>query len=114
MQLEEQDLAGMRSEAVLRIARSMLSEDGAVNISGLMEASKDESVRRALGELAVEQVPANGLSPEDCVRELKCVPLRARMAQIQRDLSQASGEALDDLLREKNLLSRRMATLAGG
>jgi hypothetical protein len=42
---------------------------------------------------------------------LKRVPLKARMAEIQRGLAAASGQALEALLQEKLQIGRRMANL---
>ena len=51
------------------------------------------------------------MTPGDCARELKCRPLKARMAEIQRDLGRASGPDLEALLEEKLQLKRQMAGL---
>ena len=51
------------------------------------------------------------MTPEDCVRELRCGPLKARMAEIQKDLARASGADQEALLAEKLTLKRRMTTL---
>ncbi len=55
-------------------------------------AELDEDARRVMSEIAVEGVPEEGLSAEDCVRELRRQPLKARMAEIQKRLAGASGE----------------------
>ncbi|HEX5688069.1 MAG TPA: hypothetical protein VFY73_28965, partial [Ideonella sp.] len=47
----------------------------------------------------------------ECVKELKSWPLKARMAEIQKDLPKASGAAQEALLAEKLELKRRMSTL---
>jgi hypothetical protein len=59
----------------------------------------------------VEGGPTVGVTPLDCVRELKALPLRARMAEIQKGLKSASGDSLDALLREKNQIKRLIASL---
>jgi hypothetical protein len=64
-----------------------------------------------MSEIAVEGVPAEHLSAEDCVRELRRQPLRARMAEIQKQLAGTSGEAQEALLAEKTRLVRQMAGL---
>jgi hypothetical protein len=59
----------------------------------------------------VEGVPASASSAADCVRELRCQPLRARMDAVQKALQSASGDGLNALLTEKNDLRRRIAEL---
>ena len=111
--LEEADLDGLGSAPVLRAARA-LSDEGRPLTASALEArlvQGDEETRRLLTEVAVQALPENGLRPEDCVRELKCIPLRSRMAQIQKDLAHASGPDQEALLAEKLTLKRRMATL---
>jgi hypothetical protein len=76
-----------------------------------LAADVDDDARRLLSEIAVVGVPADALSARECVREIQRLPLRARMAEIQKSLSQARGEALETLLAEKTRLVRRMASL---
>jgi Tfp pilus assembly protein FimT len=45
------------------------------------------------------------------VREIRRLPLRTRMAEIQKSLREARGEAVETLLAEKTRLVRRMASL---
>ena len=54
--------------------------------------------------------PSDGVAPEDCVRELRCGPLKARMAEIQKDLARATGADQEALLSEKLMLKRRMTS----
>jgi hypothetical protein len=70
-----------------------------------------EDVRRILTEIAVEGPPSEGLTALSCARELKSLPLKARMAEIQRNLGTARGEGLEALLQEKLQLRRLMANL---
>ena len=65
---------------------------------------------RMVREVAMEGV-TQGADPGECVRELRRLPLRTRMAEIQRDLPQARGQAEEALLEEKLRLKRRMAEL---
>ena len=69
-------------------------------------ASEDDS--RLLRELAVRPIPVEA-APAECVAELKRRPLRARMAEIQKELPRAQGPAQEALLAEKLLLTRQMA-----
>jgi hypothetical protein len=64
-----------------------------------------------MSEIAVEGVPTEGISAEDCVRELQRQPLKARMAEIQKRLAGTSGDAQEALLAEKTRLVRQMAGL---
>jgi DNA primase len=108
--LQEADLQGLRSEEVLRAAKNLAGAGRAVASEALAESLGEES-RRMLREVAVEGPPTTGVTPADCARELRCRPLKARMAEIQRDLGGASGSALEALLEEKLQLKRQMAGL---
>ena len=108
--LQEADLQGIRSEEVLRAAKNLAAAGRAAALEALSESVGDES-RRMLREIAVDGPPTTGVTPADCARELRCRPLKARMAEIQRDLGGASGTALEALLEEKLQLKRQMAGL---
>jgi hypothetical protein len=45
------------------------------------------------------------------VRELRCGPLKARMAEIQKDLARATGTDQEALLNEKLQITRLITTL---
>jgi DNA primase len=105
--LQDADLQGLRSEEVLRAAKGLAAGGRAVEAEALAGAVGDES-RRMLREIAVDGPPTTGVTPADCARELRCRPLKARMAEIQRDLGGASGPALEALLEEKLQLKRQM------
>jgi hypothetical protein len=77
----------------------------------LVLAELDEDARRLMSEIAVAGAPAEHLSAEECVRVLRRQPLEARMAEIQKSLAGASGDAQDALLAEKMRLRRQMAEL---
>ncbi|PYQ11600.1 MAG: DNA primase [Acidobacteria bacterium] len=108
--LQDADLQGLRSEEVLRAAKGLAAAGRAVAPETLGDAVGEES-RRMLREIAVDGPPTTGVTPADCARELKCRPLKARMAEIQRDLGRASGPDLEALLAEKLQLKRQMAAL---
>ncbi len=106
-ELDETDMAGLRSGALLRAARQLVAEGQAVTAEGLAGvASEDDS--RLLRERAVRPIPVEA-APAECVAELKRRPLRARMAEIQKELPRAQGPAQEALLAEKLLLTRQMA-----
>jgi DNA primase len=109
-EIDETDLAGLRAAPLLRAAQAVARRDERVTLAAV-QAELDEEARRLLAEIAVEGVPEEGLSAEECVRELRRQPLMARMAEIQKSLSGASGEAQDALLAEKMRLRRQMADL---
>ena len=77
----------------------------------LAQETNDEDARRLLSEIAIEGAPREGLAAQECVREIRRQPLKARMAEIQKRLAQASGESLEALLSEKLSLKRQMADL---
>jgi DNA primase len=109
-EIDESDLEGLKAGPILRVAQSLARRDQRVTLQGV-QAEIGEEERRLLSEIAVEGVPEEGLSAEECVRELRRQPLRAQMADIQKRLTGASGETLEALLAEKTRLVRRMAAL---
>ncbi len=109
-ELSESDLEGLRSAALLRAAQAVARRDERVSLPAVV-AELDEDARRLMSEIAVEGVPEEGLSAEECVRELRRQPLKARMAEIQKRLAGASGDAQEALLAEKTRLVRQMTGL---
>jgi DNA primase len=109
-ELQEQDLEGLRGAPLLRAAQAVARRSERVTLPAVL-AELDEDGQRVMSEIAVEDVPEDGLSAEECVRELRRQPLRARMAEIQKRLAGASGEAQEALLAEKTRLVRQMAGL---
>jgi DNA primase len=110
-ELGEADIDGLASAPLLRAAKAVWRRGGKVTLPALAAEVEDEGARRLLSEIAVVGVPAEALSARECVREIRRLPLRARMAEIQKSLSQARGETLETLLAEKTRLVRRMASL---
>jgi DNA primase len=109
-ELEDEDLEGLRAADLLRAAQAVARRDQRVTLSAVV-AELDEDARRLMSEIAVKGAPAEHLSAEECVRVLKRQPLEARMAEIQKNLAGASGDAQDALLAEKMRLRRQMAEL---
>ncbi|HWX25578.1 MAG TPA: DNA primase [Vicinamibacteria bacterium] len=109
-ELEEEDIQGLASAEILRKAKT-LSRRGVRVTTAAVGDDLGEDVRRILTEMAVEGPPSEGLTALSCVRELKSLPLKARMAEIQRNLTTARGEGLEALLQEKLQLRRLMANL---
>jgi DNA primase len=109
--ITETDIAGLQSAEVLRAAKTLYLRGEKLTAAALEAALASEEARRMLTAIAVEGGPTDGVTPLDCVRELKSLPLKARMAEIQKTLKSASGPSLDDLLREKNQIKRQIANL---
>jgi DNA primase len=108
--IEEEDLQPLGAAQILRVARQLVLDGRPVTLAEL-EGVLDEDDRRLLSEAAVEDSPEKGVTPAECVKELKTWPLRSRMAEIQKELARASGEAQEALLAEKLELKRRMSAL---
>jgi DNA primase len=107
-ELEERDIAGLRSEALLRAAQAVARRQDRVSLSAVV-AELDDEAQRLMAQIAVEGAPSEHLSAEECVRVLRRQPLEARMAEIQKRLAGASGEAENELLAEKIRIRRQMA-----
>jgi DNA primase len=109
-ELTEADLEGLRSAALLRVAQEVARRNERVTLPAVL-AGLDEDAGRLMSEIAVEGVPTEGISAQDCVRELRRQPIKARMAEIQKRLAGTSGDAQEALLAEKTRLVRQMAGL---
>ena len=109
-ELQDADVAGLASAPILRAAQAVARKTTPVTLGAVLEALGEEE-RRLMSAIAIEGVPAEHLSAEECVRELRRQPLRTRMAEIQKRLPGASGDTLEALLQEKTRLVRQMATL---
>jgi DNA primase len=107
-ELEEHHLEGLRAAELLRAARGLAQREERVRLPQLL-AELDDDAQRLMSEIAVAGAPAEHLSAEECVRVLRRQPLEARMAEIQKSLAGASGEAENDLLAEKMRIRRQMA-----
>jgi DNA primase len=108
--LDDAALQGLRSAPVLSAARALRNRGERVTAAGLEGGLEDEA-RRMIREVAVEPPVTEGVDPAECVRELRRLPLRTRMAEIQRDLPEARGAAEEALLEEKLRLKRQIAEL---
>lgn len=110
LEVEECDLELLRSAPILTAARALAAGGKPVTRAALEDALGDEE-RRLLNEIAVGSMPIEGTTAADCVRELRRVPLMARMAQIQKDLARGSGADEEALLNEKLQIKRQMTSL---
>jgi hypothetical protein len=109
-ELSDADVEGLASAPILRAAQAVARKTTPVSLGAVLDALGEEE-RRLVSAIAVEGVPAEHLSAEECVRELRRQPLLTRMAEIQKRLPGASGDALEALLQEKTRLVRQMTTL---
>ncbi len=109
--LTSEELGRLATGEILRAVRDSLADGGAVNFEAVLAVLPSEGMQRFVRELAVDPPPLGDATPAGCVRELRLGPLKARMAEIQKSLASASGEALDRLLREKVELGQRLANL---
>jgi DNA primase len=109
-ELSDSDVEGLASAPILRAAQAVARKTTPVTLGAVLDALGEEE-RRLVSAIAVEGVPAEHLSAEECVRELRRQPLLTRMAEIQKRLPAASGDALEALLQEKTRLVRQMASL---
>jgi hypothetical protein len=109
IELTEREIRPLVSAQILRAARQLACEGKGVDAAALQAVLEGEEDRRSVTALAADDRPLDPQTPKDCVREIRSWPLRARMAALQRDIAQATGPALDALLREKNELTRQIA-----
>ncbi len=107
--LTDEDLGPLRSAAILGKARDAAARGQAINLTFLQEGLGEDDAR-LLHEVAVETAPTAGLQATDCVRELRSVRLRERLAQIQKDLGRPERDE-QALLEEKLQIKRMMAGL---
>ncbi|MGE0453074.1 MAG: DNA primase [Vicinamibacteria bacterium] len=110
-ELQTADLVGLRGERLLLAVKSLIEKDLEASASALEEALSEESDRRLLREIAVENPPVDQTKPWDCVSELRRLALQRRLKEIQGEVARASGTALSALLQEKLEITRQMAGL---
>ena len=96
---------------MLAAARRLAAGGAAVSASALLEGLPDEDARRLLTEVAVEAAPGSGVSPADCVRELRRLELESRLTALRQRIAAARDGSEDALLREKNEIARQIAGL---
>jgi len=109
-EISDGELERLHSAPVLRAARGLYLRNEPIHTESL-SAAVEEDARSLLTALAMADGPSAGVSPLDCVKELKRQPLRARMAAIQKEFKEAPPERQEALLLEKGELARRMAGL---
>lgn len=107
--LTDADIAGLKSAELLRAAKTLYLRAEPVNAASLAAAVEGDTAR-LLNEIAVGAPPPGALgTPLDCVTELRRQPMRARLLELNKMIKAGSGD--DALLKEKNDLARRMASL---
>jgi DNA primase len=109
LELAEHEIRPLDSAPILRAARQLASVGKTIDAAALQAVLEGEEDRRRVTALAADDRPLDPQTPRDCIREIRSWPLRARMAALQRDITQATGPALDALLREKNEITRQIA-----
>jgi DNA primase len=105
-ELADGDLEGLRLGPALRAARSLSSRSLSVSLTSLTAEVEDPETQRMLSEIAVEGAPAEGITAEECVRELKRHASQRRQAEIQKELEQSPSGDDDAVLREKLAVAR--------
>jgi DNA primase len=112
-ELSDHDLDGLASAEVLRAARALYLRGVRVTAAGLAAELANEESRALVTEMAVSPVPTGRVSPLDCVREIQCWPLEARIAEIQKQVARVeSDERLNALLEEQLRLKQKIASLS--
>ena len=89
---------------VIRTAQRLHRSGTSLDLAALDAAISDESLQRALREVALKAPSVGAQSPAECVRELKHVALKRQLAEIQRRLEGAPQDRLEALYREKHRL----------
>ena len=112
LELDEGDVAGLYSAEALLAARRLAQAGRPFGAETLAAELESEGLRALVTELAVRPVPTGDAAPGDCVKEIKRRPLEARMEEIQRRLGQAQADEVDQLLKEKLELRRRIEALS--
>jgi hypothetical protein len=108
-ELREADFAHLAAAELLRAAKSAYLRNLPLSAASLEAELGSEDARRLLREIAMDDPPVDAASPLGCVHELRRRVVKARLAEIQRELQAASGTSLDALLQEKNALSIEIA-----
>jgi DNA primase len=109
--LSDDILAGLGAGDVLACAKRLTSSGAAMSAAALLEGLQDEDARRIVTEVAVEAAPESGVSPADCVRELRRMELESRQDALRKRIAVAPEGGHDALLREKNEIARQIAGL---
>lgn len=104
-ELREADFARLAAAELLRAAKSAYLRNVPLSAASLAADLGSEDARRLLREITMDDPPVDSASPLGCVHELRRRVVKARLAEIQRELQAASGASLDALLQEKNALS---------
>jgi DNA primase len=104
-ELRDSDFDRLASAELLRAAKAVYLRNERLSAASLEAGLGSEDARRMLREIAMEDTPVDAASPQGCVDELRRRVVKARLAEIQRELPVASGASLDALLQEKNALS---------
>lgn len=110
-ELPEAQIDGLRSAEALRAARALVLEGVKVTAAAVAARVIGEDVKRLLNALAVEDSPASGQGPLECVLELRHMALKRRLKEIQDGIAAGSGAQEDVLLIEKMKVKHEIAVL---
>ncbi len=113
-EIEDSDLQGLRSAAVIRAAVKLSANRQEITVAALERELANDEERRLVREAAVAETPAREQSLHECVLEIRRHSLARRLRQIQRELPHADGPAVVALLQEKLDLKRRISQLDAG
>jgi DNA primase len=109
--LDDAVLDQLKAGRVLKAARDMARKEAqALTLSALLAVTEEED-RALLTEIGAGDLPTEGVDAAECVKELRAIPLKSRMTQIQKELRVASGDAMEALLVEQQRLSVAMTRL---
>jgi len=112
-ELQEDDIAGLKTAAILRAAKSLQDKGQAVTAASLTEAVAADEDRRLLRELAMEATPVEHADPLGCVLELRRATLGRRLEKAKAGVRdrQSKGEDWRELLLESNRLAKELEAL---
>ncbi len=109
---EESELDALPSGPILRTARAIVEKGGHLRVTDLLGELENEEDRRLVNGMAVDPIPTENATPEDCVQEIRRRFLEERLASIEKEIPRLTGEAQDALLAEHLALKQRIAGLS--
>jgi DNA primase len=112
-ELQEDDIANLKTAAILRTAKSLQDKGQSATAAALMEAVEADEDRRLLRELAIEATPVEHADALFCVLELRRATLGRRLEQAKAGVRdrQSKGEDWRELLLESNRLAKELEAL---
>ena len=108
--LSDESLSSLGAGDVLACAKRLTASGQSLSAAALLEGLSEDA-QRIVTEVAVEAAPSSGVTPADCVRELRRMELESRQEALRRQIAAAQEGSQDALLREKNEIARQIAGL---